>query len=303
MAGTVLGIKVDVDTYRGLKTGVPNLLAIFRRCAVRAGFYVSLGPDNSGKAIRRVFTRKGFLQKMLRTRAVSMYGFKTVLYGTLLPAPVMGEKLPHVIRSVRDAGHEIGIHAWDHVKWHDRLDAMTSEEIEGEFQQAARMFEAILGYRATASAAAAWRANAWSLEMLDRQGLLYHSDSRGTHPYFPRIGERVFSTLEIPTTLPTADEILGTPGVDATTLADALLEKIVPGRLNIFTMHAEVEGMGYQAPFERFLQDAMSRGVRCETLETIAREALCDKDKIPVCDLIPGTVPGRSGEVAVQRTG
>ena len=303
MTGTVLGIKVDVDTYRGLKTGVPNLLAIFRRCAVRASFYFSLGPDNSGKAIRRVFTRKGFLQKMLRTRAVSMYGLRTVLYGTLLPAPIMGERLPHVIRAVRDAGHEVGIHAWDHVKWHDLLDAMTSEEIEAEFDKAARMFESILDFPANASAAAAWRANAESLSMLDRKNLLYHSNSRGTHPYFPRIGGRVFRTLEIPTTLPTADEILGTPGVDAKSLPDVLLSKFVPGKVNVFTMHAEVEGMGYQAPFERLLGGLLSRGVRCETLETIAREALTDKDKIPACDLVSGTVPGRSGKVAVQKVG
>src|SRR3990172_1477473 len=145
MTGTVLAIKVDVDTFRGLQTGVPNLLAIFRRCAVRASFYFSLGPDNSGKAVRRVFTRKGFLGKMLRTRAVSMYGFKTILYGTLLPAPVMAEKLPHVIRAVRDAGHEVGIHAWDHVRWHDPLDAMTATELEEEYLRAARLFESILG--------------------------------------------------------------------------------------------------------------------------------------------------------------
>lgn len=303
MPGTVLGIKVDVDTFRGLKEGVPNLLEIFRRHAVRTSFYFSLGPDHSGRAIRRVFTRKGFLKKMLRTRAVSMYGFKTVLYGTLLPAPVIGERLPGVLRAVRDAGHEVGIHAWDHVEWHDRLDRMSPEEIEGEFRKAADCFESAIGFPATSFAAAAWQANAHSLEMLDRQNLLYHSDSRGTHPYYPRIGGRVFKTLEIPTTLPTADEILGTPGVDSNTLADVLLLRMRPGAINILTVHAEVEGMGYRAALERLLEKALSRGIRCEALETIARESLSVGSRIPVCDMIPGTVPGRSGAVAVQGNG
>ena len=36
---------------------------------VPASFFVAMGPDHSGRAIRRLFTHKGFLQKMLRTGA------------------------------------------------------------------------------------------------------------------------------------------------------------------------------------------------------------------------------------------
>src|SRR5512138_2494981 len=104
MNQTLLALKVDVDTFVGTRNGVQALLAIMDRFGIKATFYFSLGPDNSGKAIRRIFTKKGFLQKMLRTRAPSIYGPKTLLYGTLLPAPLIGAKLPEVIRSVAGAG-------------------------------------------------------------------------------------------------------------------------------------------------------------------------------------------------------
>jgi hypothetical protein len=82
-----VAIKVDVDTWIGLKEGVPRLLAIFRHYAVLASFFIAFAPDNSGKALRRIFKR-GFLHKMWRTNAVLLYGVKTLLCGTLLPPPM-----------------------------------------------------------------------------------------------------------------------------------------------------------------------------------------------------------------------
>ena len=78
-------IKVDVDTDRGTREGVPALVAILKRHSVPATFLFSLGPDNTGKAIRRVF-RPGFLKKVSRTRVTKLYGWRTLLSGTLLPA-------------------------------------------------------------------------------------------------------------------------------------------------------------------------------------------------------------------------
>jgi peptidoglycan/xylan/chitin deacetylase (PgdA/CDA1 family) len=138
-----IALKVDVDTFIGTRDGIPNLLRILQQFGIRATFYFSLGPDNSGKAIRRIF-RRGFLKKMLRTRAPSMYGVRTMLYGTLLPSPNIGKRLPDVILSVRQAGHEVGIHCWDHVKWHDYLSRLTKQATFGEFEQARTVFEGIL---------------------------------------------------------------------------------------------------------------------------------------------------------------
>ena len=121
MRSKFVALKVDVDTYAGTRDGVPCLLADMARFGVKATFYFSMGPDNSGKAIRRIFTRPGFLKKMLRTRAPAAYGIKTMLYGTLLPAPMIAESFPHLLRKTEQQGHEVGIHCWDHVKWHDYL--------------------------------------------------------------------------------------------------------------------------------------------------------------------------------------
>src|SRR5512147_504759 len=121
MSVPTVALKVDVDTYVGTRDGVPRLLEILDGFGIRATFYFSMGPDNSGKAIRRIFTRKGFLKKMLRTRAPSMYGLKTILSGTILPAPMIADSFPDIMRRVEEMGHQAGIHCWDHVEWHDHL--------------------------------------------------------------------------------------------------------------------------------------------------------------------------------------
>ena len=65
--------------------------------------------------------------------------------------------------------------------------------------------------RRTPPARAGWQSNARSREVYDEAGLLYASDTRNGPPFFPRIDGRVFRTLEIPSTLPTFDELLGRP--------------------------------------------------------------------------------------------
>ncbi|MBV8047431.1 MAG: 4-deoxy-4-formamido-L-arabinose-phosphoundecaprenol deformylase, partial [Paludibacterium sp.] len=102
-----LALKVDVDTWRGTREGVPQLVELFARHQAGATFLFSLGPDHTGRAIRRVF-RKGFLQKVSRTSVVEHYGIRTQLYGTLLPGPDIGPREAALMRGVRDAGFEVG---------------------------------------------------------------------------------------------------------------------------------------------------------------------------------------------------
>src|ERR1043165_7590745 len=112
MSETLLAIKIDVDTDRGTRLGVPALLQLFDELDIPATFLFSLGPDNTGRAIKRIF-RPGFFKKVARTSVIATYGLRTLLNGTLLPAPHIAQCHAAIMRQVRDAGFEVGIHCYD----------------------------------------------------------------------------------------------------------------------------------------------------------------------------------------------
>jgi undecaprenyl phosphate-alpha-L-ara4FN deformylase len=298
-----LGLKIDVDTWEGLKTGVPALAEILATRGVKASFFVALGPDNSGRAVLRVFRQRGFLAKMLRTRAPSVYGWRTILSGTFLPAPHLGDLALKILPSLAAAGHEVGVHGYDHVRWHDRLLKMNQEEVEREVGAACRVFQAALGIPPRAFAAPGWQASRVSREVLARYGFFYASDTRGTGPYYPRCGAWTGSVLEIPTTLPTLDELLGFEGLTGEEFVALVLGRLTPHRPQVLTLHAELEGGPYGWVLEQLLDQGLARGVRFFRLGDWAGELVHNHHKIPEAPVYQGRLPGRAGTVSRQGAG
>ena len=295
-----LGLKVDIDTLGGLTEGVPALLEVFAARNIRVSFFVALGPDNSGRAIFRVFRQRGFLEKMLRTRAPSVYGFRTMLYGTMLPAPRIGAAAPLLLPRLRAVGHEVGLHGYDHVRWHDRLLALTRAEVDREIHQAQASFTGIMGVRATSFAAPGWQASKTSRAALAEAGFSYASDTRGSRPFFPRFGAQVSTLLEIPTTLPTLDELLGLGRCTVEDFFDLILSRLENGKPQVLTLHAELEGGPYREAFGAFLDKCLDRGVAFFRLADWARELLKRREDLPVAPVYQGRLPGRAGTVSRQ---
>lgn len=297
MPHPLLALKVDVDTYVGTRDGVPALVAILNRFDIRATFYFTLGPDNSGMAIRRIFTHRGFLRQLLRSGKPRGYTARTLFSGTLLPAPLIGAKLSQVIRNVAVAGHEVGIHGWDHVKWHDLLPWFPKPVTAMELGKASAAFERIFHRRSRTTAAPGWTVSADSLEVQDAMGLDYCSDARGTTPFYPILNGRRFATLQLPTTWPTMDELLERRGIDVNTVNDHLLASLQPG-LNVHTIRAELEGMSLRATFINLLERLTAKGVNCITLGEAA--AMAKRHSPSESELQIGEIPGCIGNVAIQ---
>lgn len=290
-----LALRVDVDTRIGLREGVPRLLDLFNRLGIKASFFVSFGPDHSGRAIRRLW-RPSFILKMLRTNPLRLYGVRTLLSGTLLPGRPIGEAEPELLRLIVAKGHELGIHGYDHVLWQDHLDRMAETEIEAELKRSKAAYERAVGVCPASSAAPGWKCTPSSLLVQDQLGFLYASDVRGSAPFFPLHNGVSFKTLQIPTTLPTMDELIGTVG----DVSGSLLSSLQEG-LNVLTVHAEVEGRAYLGIFESFLEVVLKRNVAICPLVEVARAVMQGSPNgIPRLPVGRGKVPGRSGWVAQQ---
>lgn len=292
-----VALKVDCDTFVGTREGVPRLLELFKRMGIRATFFFTFGPDRSGLAVRRFVTKPGFLKKMLRSKAGSLYGVKTALYGTLLPSPLIGERCASEILSVAAAGHETGVHAWDHVGWQDGLDGWPEAKVREQAGLAHAAYQRAFQKPARCCAAAGWTVTAASLAAEEERALLYTSNSRGGGPFFPEISGRVFRTLEIPSTLPTLDETLSWEHFGSDDDQRGYFRSALRGT-EVHTIHAEVEGRSKLALFALILEDWRAAGVSFVALEDLAAEALLRRETILARPMTRAALPGRSGTVS-----
>ncbi len=295
-----IALKIDVDTLRGTREGVPALVRALQHASAGATFLFSLGPDHTGRAIRRVF-RPGFIGKVSRTSVLEHYGLRTLLYGTLLPGPDIGARAGAQMRAARDAGFEVGVHCYDHVAWQDFVAQRDAAWTERQMRLACERFEAVFATAPRVHGAAGWQMNEAALTLEEQLGFVYASDTRGTAPFVPLIGGRRSRVPQLPTTLPTLDELIGLDGISADNVHEPLLERTrAPGSTShVFTLHAELEGMKLLPVLTRLLGGWLAQGHELVSLATLC--GTLDTNALPACAVRAGTVPGRSGSLACQQ--
>jgi len=294
-------LKVDVDTYLGTIKGVPALLELFERFNVKATFLFSVGPDNTGRAIRRIF-RKGFLQKVGRTSVVSHYGIGTLMNGVLKPGPHIGKRASHVMRQVAEQGHEAGIHCYDHVLWQDFVAGKDRIWTQREMQKALGAFTDALQMAPQTIGAAGWQLNRHVIALEEQMGFKYASDVRGREPFIPSMEGVGSNCIQIPTTLPTLDEIIGSDGIDSSNCWETILKKsqLELPYGHVYTLHAELEGMKLIPAMEKLLEHWVAAGFDFVTLNELYGSL--DKSLLPQQCIEWGEIDGRSGQLAVQAT-
>lgn len=309
MSAPLLTLKIDVDTYRGTREGVPNLVRILSRHGAHATFLFSLGPDHTGWALRRAF-RPGFFKKVSRTSVLEHYGLKTLMYGVLLPGPDIGRGCVNELRAVQAAGFECGIHTWDHVRWQDKVRNAGASWTSRLMRLAEERFRQVFGHSAATHGAAGWQMNSYAFAEHTAAGYAYASDGRSRlnedgslldpleTPY--RVAGN--PAIQLPTTLPTLDELLGR-SIDGTLITleniAAHLLKLTAGakRDHVYTLHAELEGQKLAPIFEQLLSGWKAQGYQLASMADYYQKV---KD-LPLPDqrVSWGVVPGRSGELIV----
>lgn len=293
-----LALKIDVDTLRGTLKGVPRLMALLQKHGANASFLFSVGPDHTGRAIRRAL-RPGFMKKVQRTSVVAHYGIKTLLYGTLLPGPDIGRRGAKVMRATREAGFETAIHCWDHVKWQDGVTTANAAWTEAEMRKADARYREIFGEASPGVGAAGWQMNAHAVRMTQRLGYRWASDCRGRHPFVPVWHAELVHCPQLPTTLPTLDELIGTDDLTNDNVHQRLLRLTAAEcKDHVFTLHAELEGLRLIDTLDRLLAGWREQGYQLVSLGQL-RDTL-DMETLPRHEMRVGEISGRSGTLMVQ---
>ena len=290
---TEVGLRIDVDTFRGTRDGVPRLLQLLDRHQVKGSFFFSVGPDNMGRHLWRLLKPR-FLLKMLRSNAASLYGLDILLAGTAWPGKPIGRELGSLMRDTDSARHEVGLHAWDHHGWQANTGRWDEAELIRQTRLGVDALSDILGREVDCSAAAGWRADPLTTQAKEQFGFRYNSDCRGCGLFRPILEDGRPGTPQIPVNLPTFDEVVGHQ-VTVDGFNHFLLEQLTatpqPGP-HVYTIHAEVEGIVMAEQFDSLLSEAKARGIRFVPLGELLPS---DPTQLPTGHLLRGTLPGREG--------
>ncbi|MFH0880902.1 MAG: 4-deoxy-4-formamido-L-arabinose-phosphoundecaprenol deformylase [Lentisphaerota bacterium] len=290
-----IGLKIDVDTFRGTRDGVLPICQALKEHDSRGTFFFSVGPDNMGRHLWRLL-KPAFLAKMLRSKAASLYGWDILLRGTFLPGPLIGRRLGPVIKKAAEAGHEIGLHAWDHHGWQTHMEKRGIGFMRREIASGVTMLSKITGEAVSCSAAPAWKCNNNCLSVKKTFAFRFNSDCRGESVFMPKVDGHPVGQPQIPSTLPTYDEIIGQQGVTRENYNDHMIGLLKPGALNVLTIHAEVEGLSCHEMFRQFLDRVCAQGWQIAPLGDLIK----GQSSWPIARMEQRTFPGREGWMAVQ---
>jgi peptidoglycan/xylan/chitin deacetylase (PgdA/CDA1 family) len=283
----LLGLKIDVDTYVGMKKGVPALLKILGEFGIKGTFYLSIGPDASGRAVLNLIRNPLFLKKMWRTNAVGLYGLRTALYGTFLPSPMIALSFPEMVQDILAQGHEVQFHAWDHRRWQDELSRRSSAWIGEWFARGVEGFIRLTGCEPSSFGAPAWLVDDRVMEIVKGYSFAYLSCTRAKTPFI----HADCRLRELPSDLPCLEE------VGEGSFSDTITALLKDGGIHILPIHAEVEGGIRQDSFRELMKKVMDMDYRVVPLQII--NDVLSQVTLPVRKYQMATLAGRAAPCAV----
>lgn len=228
-----VALRVEVTSWRGLETGVPNLLRLFSDFQVRASFFFPLGFDCPGRYPSLAWRARGYLP------------WKDLLRGLLLPSRDFAAESRRLSELARSNGHEVGLIGFSPFGWAMKMADADPDWIASQLHDLDIFVSTQHAQEKHGLASMDWQVHAGLIAGLVPRRAAYSSICRGRMPFYPVLQGRRSSIPEIPTTLPTVQELLQDSAVTLDNVHEFLYAEschVLPAG-HVFTLFADREGL------------------------------------------------------------
>ena len=300
--GGCIGLRVDVDFALGLRCGVPRVLSVLGAHSMKATFFVVAG-RNPVRAHARRLVRKGYLAR-LRRLGIGRLVAAALRAAWSAPGPrgtgELASDQRDALARIRDEGHELGVHGYDHAWWVEHVWRAAEADLEAEIERGMAATAAAVGSADLAWASPGWRSSEHVVGLLARRGVPYLSECWGRSPFRGRTASgEPLGPVHLPITLPCLEAVPTNRSKSACDIARAILDRAIDS-YNLCCGHAYHEGILHVDGLKALTACLADRGLTTVTLRDLAARVDAAGVALPSCGLTRGPLDGFVGDVTWQ---
>lgn len=258
-------IRIDLESSKGIKKGLPKILNLLEKYGVKASFYLVMGGESNLLELLKYRKRLSSAAE----RKIRVFSKAELLRMAVFPKDFVGEN-KEILRKILYEGHELGIHGWKHRAWTRGLEEIN---VARHLDLAIKKYKNIFGVYPESFAAPAFNTNEKIIKMLENKGISVISDFEGEKP-FNIEGTRI---TNVPITIKGKNntpiiEYLVTNGYSDEEILNYLKAEIRKKRLAVIYIHDLYECINKIPLLEKLLLFLKESKVAIKTIKQIARD-------------------------------
>ncbi|MEM3393867.1 MAG: polysaccharide deacetylase family protein [Candidatus Methanomethylicia archaeon] len=247
----MIGLRIDVDGYYGLTIGVKNLLEIFDKNNMKATFFINMGRESGPlDFLKYRFFRKNRLSE-IDEKVKTRYSLNQKIRMIALPK-WLGCKHCEILREIKNHGHDVQVHAWNHLKWTKDFENV---DVECEIKKMVESYKKCMNKNPVGFASPGFKFDKRVLDVLDEMKFKFSSDMIGKFPFRPEYEGKIYKHLQIPLTLKSNIEEMLASKIGFDGIVRIYKKHLSKNEYRCIYFHADYEGLIGKNIFEKLIKN------------------------------------------------
>lgn len=255
-------LRVDIESDKGLREGIPKLLDLLKKYNIKASFYLVMGGESTLFDLLRY---RGKMKSSME-RTIRVWSLADKIRMALFPRDFVKINLP-VLRRILNEGHELGIHGWKHRAWTRGLDKIN---IAQHLKFAIDRYSNLFGRRPLSFCAPGFNTNQEVLRVLEKESIKVISDfpDRGVKRYGKLLNVPV--NVHGPKNTPII-EYLVSKGLTDAQIYEQIISQIRQNKLSVMYIHDLFEAIEKRVILENIFKYLKANKIKSKKITEIKK--------------------------------